>query len=109
MDSQLDKALQDLEQSTEALLEASQADLLGLCAALEKRADAITRIAFLVEVECVSSPDALERLSAALERGDGATRKALKMRQDAIEEWSRLNQLLRGVQEVREPEIICSA
>ena len=109
MSTLIDRALQDLDQSTDALLTANPSDVVAICSALEKRADAITRIAFLVEDESAHDPLVLNRLGSALTRGDRATRQVLDMRQDAIEEWGRLNQLMRGMAVTPEPEINYSA
>lgn len=109
MSNALEKALRELDQATDALLGADDSDVVTVCSALERRADAITKIAFLVEEPGGHTPDTLQRLNEALSRGDQATRRILHMRQDAIEEWGRLNQLRRGVSETREPAINYSA
>jgi hypothetical protein len=112
MNSRLENALKDLEASTDALLEVDLQDVVAVCRALERRADAITRVAFLMEEVGQLRPAVGDRLSAALARGDRAARHALRMKLDAIEEWTRLNQIARGLNCGRphaEPVVDCSA
>jgi hypothetical protein len=92
----LERALSDLDQSTNDLLDADTEDIGAVCDALERRADAITKMAFLMEENLGRSEATLKRLSSALSRGDAAARRALDMKQDASVEWTRLNQILRG-------------
>lgn len=92
----LENALKELDQSTNALLEADRSDVVAICQALERRADAITKLAFLADEAVGTTAVTLGRLSAALARGEQATRRALNMKPDAIEEWTRLNQILRA-------------
>jgi hypothetical protein len=109
MSTTLETALQDLDQSTDALLNVEQSDIPAVCSALERRADAITKIAFLVEEAASHEAGTLERLAEALCRGDEATRKVLRMKRDATDEWSQLNRLLHGLSETRPPKVDCSA
>jgi hypothetical protein len=109
MSTALEAALDDLDHSTDALLTTERSDILALCSALERRADAITKIAFLVEDATEQDASALDRLAGVLSRGDQATRKVLRMKRDAIEEWMRLNQLLRGLATAPHHELDCSA
>ena len=105
MGPSLDQALRDLNEATDALNEVDQSDTLAVCSALEKRADAITRIAFLAEEAGGHGPSILDRLASALARGDQATRRVLNMKQDATEEWSRLKQIREGLGDTRQHEI----
>ncbi len=89
----LKAALKDLETSTDALLEANIDDVVAVCTALEHRADAITRVAFLMEESGAKDDLTLESLAAALARGEGATRRALGMKLDATEEWQRMSRM----------------
>ena len=105
MSALLDKALLDLNDATDALIEADQSDTLAVCSALEKRADAFTRIAFLAAEAGGDARSVLDQLASALARGDEATRRVLNMKQDATEEWSRLRQIRDGLGDTREPDI----
>jgi hypothetical protein len=105
MSASFDKALRDLNEATEALIEADQSDTPAVCSALEKRADAITRIAFLAAEAGGHAPSVLDQLASALARGDQATRRVLNMKQDATEEWNRLRQIRDGLGDTREHEI----
>lgn len=112
MNASLESAIRDLDQSTTALLTAEAADTVALCQALEQRAEAITNVAALLGSSPLSGKDVLRSLSESLRRGEEATRKVLRMKQDAIEEWSRMNQILRGLENERTPSerrIDCSA
>jgi hypothetical protein len=99
MHARIEKAIEELECTTDALLQLDEGDLVAICGALERRSDAVTRIAQLVAE--IGDGTALERLSKALERGELATRRVLKMKQDATEEWARLQQLLHGLDSAR--------
>ena len=105
MSTSLDQALRDLNEATDALIEADQSDTQAVCSALEKRADAITKIAFLAEEVGGHAASVLDQLASALARGDQATRRVLNMKQDATEEWSRLRQIKDGLGDTRQPEI----
>ena len=105
MSASLDKALRDLHDATEALIEADQSDIQAVCSALEKRADAITKIAFIAAETGGHASNVLDRLTSALARGDQATRRVLKMKQDATEEWGRLKQIKDGLGETPRHEI----
>jgi ABC-type sugar transport system ATPase subunit len=112
MSGALEAALKDLDESTEALLEADIEDVVAVCKALERRADAITKVAFLIDEQPQASDrGAVDRLGDALARGEQATRRALRMKQDATEEWTRLNQILHGLDSGRvptEPQLDCA-
>ncbi len=106
MNVEMDQAISDLEQSTEKLLATEFADLAALAHALELRANAITKIAVLAECESAESdrntapvPDTVERLAAVLVRGEEATRRMFVVKQQAHEEWTRLDRILRGIEE----------
>ena len=96
MDAQLERALRDLELSTEDLLEADVKSFSGVCNALARRANAITKLAFLMEQNRGRNVATIERLSTVKARGDQAVRRALDIKQDATAEWARLQQILRG-------------
>lgn len=97
MTPSLESAIEDLEQTTTALMTADASDIVALCQALERRSEAITRVASLLGDPAHGGRDALESLTRSLRRGEEATRKALRMKQDAIEEWSRMNQIMKGL------------
>jgi hypothetical protein len=97
MTPSLESAMQDLDQMTMALLTGDTADMVWLCRAVERRSEAITRVASLLGHPAQGGKAVLDRLSQALRLGEKATQKALKMKQDAIEEWSRMNQIMRGL------------
>lgn len=101
MDPELSGALRELELSTDALLETDTADVGRLCAALERRASAITRVAALADEIARQGSAAVQRLNSVLRRGNEAARKVLSMKQDAVQEWNRLNRVARGVEEGR--------
>lgn len=112
MNPSLESAIEDLDRTTGALLTADAADTVALCHALEERAEAITTVAALLGSAPLSGKEVLKNLSDSLRRGEEATRKALRMKQDAIEEWSRMNQILRALESGRIPaerHIDCSA
>ena len=112
MNSQLETALRELDQTTDDLLEIEIGDVIAICRTLEQRADAITKLAFIMEENGGAGAAAMERVSAALARGEQATRRALRMKLDAIEEWTRLNQIMRGLDSASPRvthEINCSA
>lgn len=76
---EIDRALHQLELTTDALLATEVADFAALCEALDDRADAITKLALAAEgTPSGQAPlDALERLTSILVRGDAATRRLL--------------------------------
>jgi hypothetical protein len=94
---ELDAALKELEASTDALLQADLEDTPALCQALERRANAITRVARLLGETDEPAAAVISLLNTALERGEQAARKVLHMKQDATAEWSRLARVLRGL------------
>ena len=96
MDAKLERALRELELSTDDLLEADVVNLAAVCNALVRRADAITKLPFLMEQNRGTNGATLERLSVAMARGEQAVRRALDIKQDATVEWGRLRQILRG-------------
>ena len=93
---EFEQAIRQLEETTEALLVTQTSDLGALCQALERRANAITKVALLAEGAHAGSGSAVERLAAVLVSGEAATRKILHVRREASDEWSRLQQVLRG-------------
>lgn len=97
MTPSLESVLNDLDSSTADLIAADTQDVIALCKALEHRADAITKVALVLEEELPGDMRLLARLAGSLERGEQATRKALRMKQDAIEEWTRMQHLLHGL------------
>jgi hypothetical protein len=101
MEAELSGALRELELSTDALLGADTADLGRLSEALKRRARAVTRVAALGGELGRHGPEAVRRLGAALDRGDEATQKVLSMKQDAADEWARLQRIARGLDEGR--------
>ncbi len=111
MNTELEIALKNLEQSTEALLRADMQDVMAVCRALERRANAITEVASIVE-DARGERSAFDRVSAALASGDEAARRALGMKRDATEEWMRLHRVLDGLDktmDVTPPVVDCSA
>ena len=96
MDALLERALCDLDRSTDDLLQADLEDAEAMCKALERRADAITKVAFLIEDHSGRNEATRDRLSAALARGEQAVRRVLDIKQDTTVEWARLRQILRG-------------
>jgi hypothetical protein len=97
MPGELDVALKELEASTDALLQADAEDTAALRQALERRANAITRVARLLGESEGPGAAVVSLLNTALERGEQAARKVLHMKQDATAEWSRLARVLRGL------------
>lgn len=94
---ELEQALQQLEETTEALLSTEASDLVALCRALDQRANAITRLALISE-EAGSRNGAVERLAAVLVQGETATRKLLELRREASGEMGRLKHLRGGLE-----------
>lgn len=98
--NELENAIRELEQTTDHLLSTEFSDLLALATALEHRANAITKVALVAESETLHSagPDAVERLATMLVRGEEATRRMFKVKQDTAEEWSRVTRARRGLE-----------
>lgn len=96
-DSRLASAIDELERSTEALIETSPSDFAGLAAALDRRAEAVALVASLAAEPGVCGRADVGRMKAAVERGEAARRKLLAIRQDATEDWLRSEQLARSV------------
>lgn len=97
MNSQLETALEDLHRSTGTICDIGLEDMGAIRAALERRAEAIAKLALVLEQTEVLEASAADRLAEALALGERAARRALRMRFDAIEEWTRLHQIRRGL------------
>jgi hypothetical protein len=89
---ELEQAIRQLEETTATLLTGETPDLLALCQALDRRAQAITKIALLSE-EAHGGADGVERLARALAEGGKATRKLIEMRRQMCDEFARLKHL----------------
>lgn len=101
MGAELEAALRELELSTGSLLESDMTDSGRIGEALDRRARAITQLAALSSELNRNGPEAVRRMEKAFGRGEEASRRARAMKQSAIEEWARLQQLSRGVEEGR--------
>ncbi len=111
MNPSIETALKDLEQSTQALLETNMDDVAAIGLALERRADALTRVAALVE-DSTDVDGAAQRLALAVSRGEEAKLRALNIKRDATEEWISLNRILKGLDNTcahEKPSVDCSA
>jgi hypothetical protein len=84
------RALTELDQSTDALVTADPEDLAALANAVVSRANAITKITFLLDEGEPPSAEIRDRIVGALAAGDKASRHIVKLRQQTAEEWSRL-------------------
>jgi hypothetical protein len=100
LENQLEHAIAELERRTDTLLATEFSDLLALADALEHRADAITKVALVVESETdrAGARQAVERLAALLVRGEEATRRMFRVKQQTAEDWSRANRARRGLE-----------
>jgi hypothetical protein len=101
MSPSLRSALKDLDRTTAALLETDTADLPAVFLALERRLHAVTRVTSLLQDPADHVQAALDGLESALRRGEEATRKALKIRQDIFAEWGQMNGIRRGLESGR--------
>ena len=88
---ELEQAIRQLEETTDGLLTTTADDLGALCAALDRRANAITKVALLSQQ--APGVSAVERLAAVLVRGEEATRRIIQSRREAHDELSRLTQV----------------
>jgi hypothetical protein len=98
VDEQLRDAIEELERATEALLAAAGSELSGLDAVLSRRAEAVRRIANLVEQGAAARNEDRARMTAAAMRGDEAARRLRQLRQRALSDSQRAARLVRGLE-----------
>jgi hypothetical protein len=95
MNEELQAALEELEDRTRALLAAEITDVDAVAGALERRAQAITRVALAAELSPTRVSSELARLTSAIDQGDEMTRRLHGFRQESQQEWAHWNQELR--------------
>ena len=98
MTEELEQAIRELERATEEVLSAGVSDFAALEATLRSRAEAIRRIAQLVEAGAITRDVSLQRLYAAAAGGREAAKSIHRQKQEVNEDSLRLRQLLRGLE-----------